>query len=76
MIETLAMALQAQQVSEEKIEFIISKLSQINENDSDDSIWRTFCESCLEVGVDPQAVFALTVSNYEDALENMDIENF
>ncbi len=69
MLEALASAMQAQQVAEEKITFIINRLTAITAKDSDDIIWRTFCESCLEVGVDPQAVFALAVTNTHDAMD-------
>lgn len=67
MIDALAKALQAQHVAEEKIRFIVDKLNQIPGENVHGSIWRTFCDGCLEMGIDPQTVFARAVTSYLDA---------
>ncbi len=62
MLEKLIQVLQEQQISQEKITFIMNQVSNLETTDPNSAIWHTFCQSCLEMNIDPQTVFALAVS--------------
>ncbi len=72
-IESLVNTLEAHDVSQEKIQFIVNRLQQVDPSDTGQALWHTFCASCLEMAIDPQAVFLLaSVDNdvcYEDLRE-------
>jgi hypothetical protein len=75
MIHSLIKALQEQNVAEDKIRFIIDNLNGNTDTTSGNGLWRSLCESCLEVGIDPQALFALAATyNNEDLPDSLELE--
>lgn len=74
MIHAVIRALREQNVTEDKIDFITQRLDRITGTASGNAVWRTLCESCLEVGIDPQTLFMLAFSYREEACDDLNAE--
>ncbi len=62
MFKALAYALAVYNIPEDQIRLILDRLSQANLEAYPNPLWNTFCQSCLELGLDPQAIFALAAT--------------